>query len=57
MNFFDILHDDRAQHHATFGPGVWFLKNNPRISRGLSVQKLGFGHLLGNATIIFLSFA
>ena len=42
MNFFDILHDDRAQHCATFGPGVRFQKNNPGISRGLSVKKLGF---------------
>ena len=42
MNFFDILHDDRAQQRATFGPGFRFQKNNPGISRGLSVKKLGF---------------
>ena len=40
--FFDILHDDRAQHRATFVPGVGFKKNNPGISRGLGVKKLGF---------------
>ena len=42
MKFFDILPDDRAQHRATFGPGVRFQKNNPGISRGLSVKKFGF---------------
>jgi len=41
MNFVDILHDDMAQHCATFGPGVWFQKDNPGISMGLSVKKLG----------------
>ena len=41
MNFFDILHDDGAQHRATFWPGVKFQKNNPGISRGLSFKKLG----------------
>ena len=25
-DFFDILHDDRAQHRASFGPGVRFQK-------------------------------
>ena len=41
MNVFDTLHDDRAKHRATFGPGVRFQKNNPGISRGLGV-KSGF---------------
>ena len=53
MNFFDILHDDRAQHRATFGPGVRFQKNNPGIRRGLSVINGFFLHFLRNATIIF----
>jgi len=41
MAFFDIFHDDRAKHGATFGSGVWFQKNNPGISMGSSVRKLG----------------
>ena len=38
INFFDFLHDDRGKHCATFGLGVWFQKNNPGISWGLSVK-------------------
>ena len=40
--FFDTLHDDRAQLRATFGPDVRFQRNNPGISRGLSIKKLDF---------------
>ena len=42
MNFFDILHDDRAQQRATFGPGVRFQKIIQGLTGYLSVKKLGF---------------
>ena len=51
MNFFDIFHDDMVQHCAIFEPCVRFQKNNPGISRGLSVKNCFFGHFLGKATI------
>ena len=38
------------------GQASSFKNNNPGISRGLSVKKLGFWHFLGNATMIFLIF-
>ena len=42
MIFFDILHDDRANTVQHLGQVSGFKKNNPGISRGLSVKKLGF---------------
>ena len=53
MNFFGILHDDRAQHRAAFGLGVRFQNNNPRISRAFSVKKPNF---FGKATMILFGF-
>ena len=41
---------------ANTGLGLRFQKNNPGISRGLSVTKFGFWHFRGNATIYFFYF-
>ena len=51
--FFDNLHDDRAQYSATFEPGVRFQKKQTGISWGLSVKKFGFLTFFRNATMIF----
>ena len=45
MIYFYFLHEDRGQHFTSSGPSVGFQKNNPGISRGLSVK------------IVFLTFS
>ena len=56
MILFYFLHDVRDQQCATSCLGVWFQKNNPGISRGLSVKNWVFRHFLGNACVIFFYF-